>query len=320
MPSLPLLRSFLIQLLALLKGLSHKMIGAKARMRRYRVSYLLGKDSEIADADFASLLAGVEATPAEVAVGTACYEALTALKDDALPPAYRGEIEVEILEMSRICRETFTHAALLSLQISPGDGYPRPGDVEAARHQARQRLGVLRNATPVQRSALVKVSSALQTWACAEEAAEESVQAASRDLEEAMAWARFGAEIAELVPGPERLQAKERMAVLRTLDEPTRLLLVQIDEDYQTWALCAEAAETARRSQDRREARAWAGLSVEIAKRVRGTEAWRNRIQGLALAHEGHFLGNVGTLAEARRLWKAGADPDGLLSAGGLLP
>lgn len=122
-------------------------------------------------------------------------------------------------------------------------------------------------------------------------------------------------------PSPaDRLQARERMAVLRTLDEPTRLLLVQIDEDYQTWALCAEAAETARKSQDRREARAWAGLSVEVAKRVRGTEAWRNRVQGLALAHEAHFLGTAGTLAEARRLWKAGADPDGLLSAGGFLP
>lgn len=122
-------------------------------------------------------------------------------------------------------------------------------------------------------------------------------------------------------PSPaDRLQARERMAVLRTLDEPTRLLLVQIDEDYQTWALCAEAAETARRAPDRREARAWAGLGVEIAKRVRGTEAWRSRVQGLALAHEACFCGTAGALAEARRLWKAGADPDGLLSAGGLLP
>lgn len=122
-------------------------------------------------------------------------------------------------------------------------------------------------------------------------------------------------------PGPaDRLQATERMTVLRTLDEPTRLLLVQIDEDYQTWALCAEAAAAARRSQSRREAQAWAKLSVEIAKRVRGTEAWRNRVQGLAIAHEASFCGTAGAVAEARRLWKAGADPDGLLSAGGLLP
>ncbi len=122
-------------------------------------------------------------------------------------------------------------------------------------------------------------------------------------------------------PSPaDRLQATERMTVLRTLDEPTRLLLVQIDEDYQTWALCAEAAEAARRAPSRREAQAWAKLGVEIAKRVRGTEAWRNRVQGLALAHEACFGGTAGTLAEAKRLWKAGADPDGLLSAGGLLP
>lgn len=203
MPSLPLLRSFLIRLLALCKGLTHKVIGAKARMLDTTVSYHLRKKSEIDDDDFASLLAGVEAAPAEVAVGTACYEALSALNEGELPPAYRDEIEMEVLEVSRICRETLTRAALLSLQISPGDGYPRPGDIEAARHQARKRLALLGNATPAQRSALVKVSSALQTWACAEAAAEASVQAASRDLKEAMAWARFGAEIAELIPGPE---------------------------------------------------------------------------------------------------------------------
>lgn len=204
MPSLPLLRSFLIRMLALCKGLTHKLIGVKARMPEFMVSYHLRKKNEIADDDFASLLVGVEASPAEVAVGTACYEALAALSTGELPPAYRDEIEMEILEVSRICREALTRAALLSFREDPpGDGYPQPGDVEPARHQARKRLALLEKATPAQRSTLVKVSSRLWTWACAEAAAEESVQAASRDLEEAMAWARLGTEIAELVPGPE---------------------------------------------------------------------------------------------------------------------
>ncbi len=203
MSRIPLLRSFLIRLLALCKGLSHKMIGVKTRMPGVMVSYHLRKKNEIADDDFASLLAGVEASPAEVAVGTACYEALATLSEGELPPAYRDEIEMEVLEVSRISREALTRAALLSFrQGSPEDGYPRPGDVEPARHQARKRLALLDNATPAQRSALVKVSSRLWTWACAEAAAEASVQAASRDLEDAMSWARLGTEVAGLVPGP----------------------------------------------------------------------------------------------------------------------
>lgn len=201
MAKTPLLRSFLIQLLALLKGLTHKMIGAKARMPQAKVSYHLRKSNEIADDDFAGLLAGVEGTAAEVAVGTACYEALASLRDGTLPPAHREEIELEILEISRICREALTRA-VLSPQSAPGDGYPQPGEVEPARRQARNRLAVLKNATAVQRSALVKASSRLQTWACAEAAAETSVGEAARDLKEAMAWARLGAEIAELIPGP----------------------------------------------------------------------------------------------------------------------
>lgn len=202
MPKTPLLRSFLIRLLALLKSLTHNRIGAKARMQQAKVSYHLRKHSEIADDDFASLLAGVEGTAAEVAVGTACYEALASLRDGTLPPAHRDEIELEILEISRICREALTRA-VLSLQSSPGDGYPRPGEVEPARRQARDRFEILKKATPAQRSTLVKVSSRLQTWACAEAAAEMSIAAASRDLKEAMAWARLGAEIAEMVMGPE---------------------------------------------------------------------------------------------------------------------
>jgi tetratricopeptide (TPR) repeat protein len=204
--SLLSLRSFVIQVLAVMRLLTQKMVGVRARLNESKVSYLLRKSretAEIADPDYKKLLAAVEATPAKVAVGTACYEALMSLEVGELPPEYRDEIEMEILEVSRIYRAAFIRAALLSLQDPPRDGYPRSGDVEPARRQARARFTHIAKATAGERSALVKVSSRLRTWACAEAAAEASVQAASRDLEEAEAWARLGVEIADLVSGPE---------------------------------------------------------------------------------------------------------------------
>lgn len=199
----PTVRSFLIQLLALMKDLTHKVMGSRVRLEPGKVSYHLKKTAEINDQDFEQLLAGVEGTPAEVAIGTACYEALTALRRDELTPAEREEIEMEVLAVSRVYREVLTRAALLSREVPSLDEYPRPGDVEPARWQARELLSHLKDATESQRSRVVKFSPRLQTWACAEWAAEASVRAASRDLEEAGAWARLAVEIAEYVRGPE---------------------------------------------------------------------------------------------------------------------
>lgn len=199
----PSVRSFLIQLLALTKDLPHKVIAGRAGMDGTRVSYHLNKSAEINDQAFSQLLAGVEGTPAEVAIGTACYEALAALRSDALTPLEREEVELEVLAVSRIYRDVLTRVALLSREVPSLDGYPSPGDVEPARWQAAQLLPHLKDATESQRSTVVKLTPRLQTWACAEWAAEASVRAASRDLEEAGAWARLAVEIAEHVRGPE---------------------------------------------------------------------------------------------------------------------
>ena len=122
-------------------------------------------------------------------------------------------------------------------------------------------------------------------------------------------------------PSPEdRSTAVERMAVLRTLDEPTRLLLVKVDVDFQTWALAEQAVQASAEAHDLHEARAWARLAVEIAKTIRGSDAWRNRVQGFALTQEARILEAAGdrTAAavseEARKLWNAGEDPGGLLA------
>lgn len=122
-------------------------------------------------------------------------------------------------------------------------------------------------------------------------------------------------------PSPEdRRTATERMAVLRTLDEPTRLLLVKVDEDFQTWALAEQAVQASAEADDLREARAWARVAVEIAKTIRGSDAWRNRVQGFALTQEARVLEAAGDRTagavseEARKLWNAGGDPGGLLA------
>lgn len=126
-------------------------------------------------------------------------------------------------------------------------------------------------------------------------------------------------------PKPEdRPQAAEQMAILQALDEPTRLLLVRVNESYQTWALAERVAEAAAEAiaRDLREARAWAGLAVEIAKRVQGTDGWRNRVQGFALGQQAQVMEAAGdgdaaaALEEAKRLWQAGADSDELLDGG----
>ncbi len=112
---------------------------------------------------------------------------------------------------------------------------------------------------------------------------------------------------------------------LKELDEEDQLAVVSVSTEHQTWALaemaCDESILEASRDLDR--AASLARLALAIAERVRGTEPWRNRLKGFAAAH----LANVDRvggrlnaaepgLAEAQRLWDAGADPGNLLDPG----
>lgn len=202
MPQLTV-RSFVIQILALLRGFAQKTLASRVEMTPNKVSKLFQKDAKVSDQDFERVLAGLEAAPAEVAIVTGCYEALAGLENDELTPAEREEIELEVLACSRLHRQSLTGTALLTRQAPSWAGYPPPGEVEPARWLAEFLLSGLKDATESRRSTVLKLSPQIQTWACAEWAAEESVRVASRNLEEAGAWARFGVEIAELVQGPE---------------------------------------------------------------------------------------------------------------------
>jgi tetratricopeptide (TPR) repeat protein len=106
------------------------------------------------------------------------------------------------------------------------------------------------------------------------------------------------------------------------------MAIVQVAEECWSWALCERVCEESEReaSRDVERASAWAHLARQIAERVQGPEEWRHRIQGYAAAHGANALrvaGNLvsaeATLEEAKRLWRVGSDPAGLLDPGRLL-
>jgi transcriptional regulator with XRE-family HTH domain len=102
-------------------------------------------------------------------------------------------------------------------------------------------------------------------------------------------------------------------------------LLARASREYQSWALveliCDESLRVEPGTAER--ARDLAGLAVEIAGRVRGSEGWCRCVRGFALAHLAkarHAAGDPGaareTFAEAERLWESGEDSDRILDAG----
>lgn len=127
---------------------------------------------------------------------------------------------------------------------------------------------------------------------------------------------------------PARLRAVELLERLKGVPEAFRPVLARIAEQYQSWALvelcCEESVRQA--SRDLEEAASWARLAAGIAELVRGPERWRLCLLGYAKAHGANVLRVLcefkeaeAALEEAKRLWKAGSDPDGVLDPGRLL-
>src|SRR4051812_16166741 len=124
-------RSLLVSILALWRGLSQKEVGAKAGLEQKTISYHLRKGGLGAEALYDRLLAGLQARPAEVAVVTACLEALEDLEKDAeLTAAERDEVERAVLEIGRLSRRVLSEAALKSREAPALDAYPQPADLK----------------------------------------------------------------------------------------------------------------------------------------------------------------------------------------------
>ena len=251
----PEARPLVVLLLAAMKNLNLKQIGAEIGMDGKIVSYHLTKEAPLNDEQFELLLKGVKATPGDVAGAMICYEAL--VPNPALTPQERDVVETEVREVARWFRGILTASVPLSRAAAPLDEYPRPFDAEPARGLAGIRLLYLKRLPEANRLPVVKAARELQTWALCERIAEEAVQAASRDLDEAFHWAELARQIALLVKGP---------------------------------------------------------------------DGWRTRLQGYVAAVFANTLRVAGKLKdadkamnEAKRLWRAGSDPDYILDPGRLL-
>ena len=164
---------------------------------------------------------------------------------------------------------------------------------------------------------------------------EDAVLRGGRVIRQGMAEAARLSRVhaAQGIPEPhafafDRRRAGELFGRLEGLAPEARMAVVQVAEEYQSWAMCERTCEAsiweASRSVER--AAVWAHLAREIATRVRGPEDWCSRVQGYATAHMANVLRVSGdlrlaeaTLEEAKRLWQAGSDPAGVLDPGRLL-
>jgi tetratricopeptide (TPR) repeat protein len=126
----------------------------------------------------------------------------------------------------------------------------------------------------------------------------------------------------------DRELAREPWTLLRDLPEGQAQSVVRAAPEFQSWALaelvCEESVLAA--SKDVERALDLADLAVEVAERVKGPEGFTRRLRGHALAHHANVLRVAGrlpeaehTLGEAKKVWEAGSDPDGLLDPGRLL-
>jgi tetratricopeptide (TPR) repeat protein len=197
------LRSLIVSILALWRGLSQKEVGARAGIPPKQVSYHLKKE-DMEDDLYARFLAGLRGRPAEIAVVTGCLESLDALENDPeLTPEERDVVEMGVLEVRRLARSVLREAVLRSRAAPPLDGYPRPADLEPARWYAGRLWADLEKLPEDQQRMVVRSSRHFQTWALMERVCEESVVQASRDLQRAAFLARLAVEIAERVRGPQ---------------------------------------------------------------------------------------------------------------------
>lgn len=127
---------------------------------------------------------------------------------------------------------------------------------------------------------------------------------------------------------PLRRRADELWARLKDRTVAFWSVAVEAGEEFQSWSFCEKVCELSVReaSRDLRRATALARLAVKIAERVQGPEWWQSRVRGYALAHRanilrvaGHLKSAEALLEQAKKLWEAGADPDGVLDPERLL-
>jgi tetratricopeptide (TPR) repeat protein len=196
-------RSLIIAILALVRGLNQKQVGARADLTQKQISFHLQRP-EMDDEVYERLLAGLQGRPAEVAVVTRSLEALEAMKKEGvLTVEELDAVEMGVLEASQIFREHLTALAVRSRAVPALTGYPRPGDLEPLRWLARDQWERLQTLPDNYMPGAIQAVREFHNWALAELLCEESVVQASRDLQRAAFLARLAQQVADRVRGPE---------------------------------------------------------------------------------------------------------------------
>jgi tetratricopeptide (TPR) repeat protein len=197
-------RQLLVLVLALVYDVPQKEISTRLQISWGSVSkYLQGRKRDIPEEITEKLLGAIPCNRAAVLAVTSCLEALDALEEAGdLTDADLKEIETGMLIASRVIRDGLTRG-LRRARSKPVPGYPLPADLAAHRFRAGEQLERLKSVPAKHRAEVVSQAVEFQTWALCERICEESTRQAARNVEEALAWARLGQQIAELIEGPE---------------------------------------------------------------------------------------------------------------------
>lgn len=215
----------ILALLAWLRDLTYKQIGARLGIPEHRARYLLTGGQTLEKAQLRNTLPALDARPAHAAVAAGLFESIASLdKDQRFTPEERDAVELWLLGMTRELRDTAFEILLRSRQVPPLDEYPKPEDREPARWLARVQLLLLTPLSEEERLAVVWSARRYQHWALAELLAHASASACSQDLEKAEAWARLAVEVAQRVRGPEGWQNAVRGYVAGFMPNVQRVL------------------------------------------------------------------------------------------------
>jgi tetratricopeptide (TPR) repeat protein len=205
------LRQLVLAVLALRNGWGYKEIAARTERTHAQVSEALARRRKSGDLDdevYEALLPGVlPAAAPRRAAATVVTECLEVLDEIDRAAGFSDEeliaVEESVRRMSRGYRR-FLLAALKRLRTAPlGEAAPHVFELPFCRRQAQRLFEELRRLDRRSRLAVVRLTRRFQVWALVEACCEVATQRASRNIQEAAAWARLALALAWRVPGPQ---------------------------------------------------------------------------------------------------------------------
>jgi tetratricopeptide (TPR) repeat protein len=189
------------------RGLIRKEVKARGKAEKWNTDYWIystQKRKPLPEATFRKLLPLAEARLAHAAATAIWLDMLHILdrEDGDLTPAERDEVVLFLLEDLQARHLFAVDLVRRARELPPLDEYPEPEDVEPIRWYAGFQVLILKAYPQNERLAIVRSCRKFQHWGLAEALAHASDRAASRDLDNASAWASLAVEAAERAQGP----------------------------------------------------------------------------------------------------------------------